>query len=542
MRNIILIGLLLLVSGILFAATEHLVVIDFVARDRDSRTFAGTLNKDIANIFGKSEHFKVIMGRDVANAKRALHITNTSANISADEAGRYGEHLNASIVVWGTTEKVNNTTFRVAVTMRSQRTGSINTFNIQLPQERRSRETMMREDMLTRIQNFSKEEMEKLVAIAIQQYNNREFATAERQFLQIISIDPGNADALFYLADMQFRASNFTEAIEYSNRGLVTDPSHIRLLEVFSEAHTRLGNFNEAITSRVDLSNIRGDKLDHKILADLYKAIENFTEALLSAERALAIDPEYTVARETFADIAYDNRLYDRAIPHLEFLADANPEDEEYARKLAFSYARTGQLDKAIERYQNMIRNDRNNINAYINLGNAYRQLADENPREADRYNRLALNTFLDAKKTNISNVRSATRVEASIANVYLTLNDLTNAERFANSTRQLDSSSHEAFIILGLIAQRRGVSLFNSFVELQRQTDSGNHFGTELDNLISRRERTKADAHSQFNRADGFFRDAHRVAETDRLRSDINSRISGNRQYIENTKPDFFN
>jgi tetratricopeptide (TPR) repeat protein len=542
MRNVILVGLLLLISGILFAASESLVIIDFVNQDSQSKAFATTLNKDLLNIFGKSTHFRVIMGRDVVNARKSLNIaTSGNAVLNADEAGKIGDKLNASIVVWGTTHRVNNTHFRVTVDMRSQQTGAINRFSIQLPQERKSRERIMRDDMLVRIQSFSKEEMQKLVDIAIQQYNIREFANAERQFLLIVSLDPGNADALFYLAEMQFRGSNFIEAINYADRGLATDPEHIRLLEVLTSAYTQLRNFDEAIVSRLKLANIRGDKLDHKLLADLYNFSENYVEALLSLERALAIDPDFIVAREAFADIAYDQGMHSRAIPHLEYLADANPEDEVHARKLAFSYARTGQLDKAIERYLNMIQMDRNNINAYINLGNAYRQLAVENRQEADRYNRLALSTFQDAKRTNITNARTATRVELLIANVYLTLNDLTNAERFANSTRQMDPTTHEAFFILGEIAQRRGASIHANFVDLQRLTDSNTIFGREQDEAIARRERAKAEAHTHFNRADSFFRDAARLAESDRVRDDINSRIRDNRRNIEDTKPDFF-
>ena len=97
-----------------------------------------------------------------------------------------------------------------------------------------------------------------------------------------------------------------------------------------------------------------------------------------------------------YATFAYDNKDYEKAIPHLEFVTNIYPDSEEMGRKLAISYQRTGRLEEAIENYKALIARDNQNTRAYLNLGAAYRAISYE--RDADKYNRLALETYQNWK------------------------------------------------------------------------------------------------------------------------------------------------
>jgi len=542
MKRILLVIICVVLCTLLLAAgNENLVIIGFGA-DRDSRNVADNISKrQLEPIFGSGDHFKLIHGKAVDNAKKELKINTATELLSSEEATAIGAKLDASIVVWGKIESIanNRTAFRMSGRMLSQRSGTVNTFNFQIPSDSRQRETVLRNELLTKLTEFSQGEIIKLFDMALQQYNSKLYDTAEAGFLNIVRIDNTNTDAYKYLGYIQYEQENYPKAVEYYNQGLAVNPNHDELLRYLSEAYRVQGMVDEAISALEKVAEINADKAVYYQVARLYKERGDIADAMAALDKAIEIDPELDLAHDLYAEIAYDNRDYTKAIEHLEYMTNAKPEDDELARRLAISYQRTGQLDKAIERYLNIIAGDKNNIRAYLNLAAAYRTMAIENPSSARQYNNQALQTYQEAMKVEPNNAR----IEVSLADVYLSLNDRTNANKWATSAKQKDPSVYEASAILGEVAQKNGIDSYNRFIDLQRQSnnDSGTLYGKALDDLIAQRDQTKREAHNLFNRADSLFREAYNAATLDRVKSDLNSKIQGNRQYIEQTRPDFF-
>jgi len=520
-------------------ASETLVIIGFQAIDGNSRYITNMLeSRDLNALFSSSDHFRHIMGREVSNIMRTEGITSTMERLSSDEAAQIGAKLDASIVIWGTVVSINNTQFRMSGTMRSMRTGNVSQFSFLVERDRNQREDALRTELYQKISDFSKSELSRLFDMALQHYHNRTFESAETMFLRVVGIDKENLDAYYYLGIMQFEQNRFGQAVDYYNQGLTVDPYNETLLLSVANAYRRQGLTNQAIEALEKVAESKSDKNIYYNIALLYNERGLSNEVMDVLDKALEIDPEFEEAHTLYADTSYDNRNFEKAIEHLLFLSEQKPDDDEVARRLALSYQRTGQLDRAIERYLAIIETDKNNNRAYVNLANAYRAIALENPNDATRYNRLALQAFSDALRLNPNNAR----IEISISDVHLALNDLTNSERFANSARQRQNDLYEASVILGTIAQRKGIEIYNNYVELQSITDSGNLWGQELNDTIARRDRTRAEAHTLFNQSESFFREALEKTDVDRIKNDINHRIQGNQQYINLTRPDFFN
>ena len=538
MKKICFILLMLTFSCVLFAK-ENLVIIGFQALDGNSRNITNMLERrDLGALFNSSDHFNLIMGREVNNAMRALNISSTMERLSSDEANLIGEQLEASIVIWGTVVGINNTEFRMSGTMRAMRTGNVSSFSFIVERDRTQRENALRTELYPRLTEFAHSEMTRIYDMALQHYHNRNFESAEPMFLRVIGIDEGNIDAYYYLGIMQFEQNRFPQAVEYYNRGLQIDPDNEVLLLSIANAYRRQGLRNQAIDALYKVADIRSDKNIYYNIALLYNESGMLEQTQATLDKALELDPDFEEAHSLYAEITYDSRDYEKAITHLLFMSELRPDDEETARRLALSYQRTGQLDRAIDRYLGIIEVDSSNITAIINLANAYRAIAIDSPNEAARFNREALQAFLSALRLNPNNAR----VEMSVSDTYLALNDLVNAERYANQALQKQDDIYEASLILGTIAQRRGIERYNEFVELQTITDSGELFGSNLDETIVRRNRTRAEAHTLFNNADAFFKAAMEKTNVDRIKSDINTRIQGNQQYINLTRPDFFN
>ena len=520
------------------ASSENLVIIGFQAIDSHSRNPLNLLERrDLNELFRSSDHFRLIMGNDVRNVMRAENITSTMERLSSDEARQIGEKLDASIVVWGTIVSTggNNTQFRMSGTMVSMRTGNVANFSFVIG--RSGNQDALRAGLYERLSEFSKTEMTQMFDMALQHYHNRSYEDAEALFQRVVSIDRENMDAYYYLGILNFEQNRFADAVREYSRGLDINPSDETLLLSIANAYRRQGLISQAVEALEKVAETRSDKNIYYNIALLYNERSFINEAMESLDKALNLDPEYEDAHSLYADIAYDNRYFEKAVEHLLFITDLRPDDEESARRLALSYQRLGQLDRAIERYQAIIASDSTNIRALVNLANAYRAIALENPDDATRLNRQALQAFVDALRVNPNNAR----VEISIADVHLALNDLANSERYANAALQKQADLHEASIILGSIAQRRGIERYNAYVELQTITDSGNLFGRDLDDTIARRDRTRAEAHTQFNLADRHFKNALEKTDIDRLKNDINNRIQGNQDFINRTRPDFF-
>ena len=540
-RFFIFILILLSVSLLFSSGGERLVILGIGHLDRDSRTITGMLTADrrgdLVNILGAGGYYDVIIGREVTNAFRAENIEPNMSTLTSHEAGIIGERLDAEIVLWGTVVGLTGNMFRLSGSMRNQRTGNTANFSLQVSRDRAQRENALRSELLTRLQEFSRTEATRMFDQALQLFHNDLFDSAEDAFRRIVRIDRYNMEAWYYYGFIQFVQNRFPMAVEVFLQGLEIDPNNETLLLNLAESYRRQGMFDLSIQTLERVAETRSDKGIYYNIAMMQRDRGNVEDALNALDRAIGIDDDFEPIRRLYAEITYDNNMFDRAIEHLLFVTNVNPDDEESARRLAISFQRTGRLDEAIRQYQAIIAGDNNNLRAFLNLASAYRAIALENVSEANRFNRLALEAFMNARRIDPDNAR----VEISIADVHLALNDFANAERFANSAKQKQPNLFEASLIIGSIAQRRGIDRYNTFVELQTLTEGGTLFGSELDETIRRRDTTRREAHNLFNQAHAQFREALGLVETDRLRNEINQRIQGNQQYITLTVPDFF-
>jgi len=542
MKHMFLLIIFVMTIGCLLAVgNENLVIVGFGYNGENSKKgVVNTVTKQLPVVFGSDDHFRYIADKDVTNAKKAMKITTITDAFSTEQATAIGERLDASIVVWGIIEPLSTGTnmFQIRGKMLSQRSGTVNTFTTQFQNKTDPIKSALSSDMLQKLKDFSKGEIQKLFDMAHQQYTSKNYEAAQTGFQNILRIDPTNTDAYYYLGYMQYEQENYPKAVEHYNSGLEIDPAHETLLRYISAAYERQEMFNEAIDALEKAAEQNPDKAVFYNIARLYKQVDNIPQAMATLDKALEIDPEFESAHDLYAEIAYDNAEYAVAVAHLEFMSNARPENDEIARRLAICYQRTNQLDKAIDSYKNIITADRNNLRAYLNLASAYRAKAQDNPSVAkDNYER-AKNIYVEAMKIDKNNPR----IEVSLAQVYLDLGDRANARRWAESARQKDISVYEASIILGDITQREGIERFNSFIAIQKEISSGELAGTlygkALDDKYKQRNKARNDANALFNRVDRYYRDAL-ANSTDRVRNDINAKIGANRQYIDQTKGD---
>ena len=118
-------------------------------------------------------------------------------------------------------------------------------------------------------------------------------AEAAARYAQVLRIEPGNADAHYYLGMMSCQNGRFAEGAEYARKSLAREPRHARAHVLLGRALDALGQRNEALSSferaialAPDLAQAHGHR------ADVLGKLGRNEEAVESYDRALALAPD----------------------------------------------------------------------------------------------------------------------------------------------------------------------------------------------------------------------------------------------------------
>ena len=119
-----------------------------------------------------------------------------------------------------------------------------------------------------------------------------DLASAMERYVEVLRIDPQNADALYYVAVVACQEEQFQQGVELARRAITNGPPQARVHNLLGQAQYRLGepmeaikNFDRAIALDADFADAHGNRAN--ILVDA-----GFPdEALKSFDRALALNP-----------------------------------------------------------------------------------------------------------------------------------------------------------------------------------------------------------------------------------------------------------
>lgn len=553
---LILLGLIMITS--LLAKTEKIAIIGFDKKDRDSQYILTMLiQRDLALTFQKNQALELVPLKETAKAFKAENYTGAMDSFDSETAAKIAKQFDANMAVWGWIYKVNPTTFSVNVRILSMRTKDLKVLSFEVTKAKEERLAILETELVNKIAEFATEELAKMFNIALQDLESKKYEVAEKGFLKLLELDDKNIEIYYQLGlasygkamdeitraeqaqespNSEMMKANFEKALDYFTKASAFDPNRENIILYLSATYNKLGNLDKSIEMLEKVATVKNDEKQWLNIAVLYKEKGETTKAMNALDSVIKINAQNEDARRLYGTIAYDLKDYAKAIPHLEFITNLYPDEDELGRKLAVSYQKTGQLEKAIENYNGLIAKDANNSRAYLNLGAAYRALSFE--KEAAKYNKLALDTYFKAQKLLPENGK----IDLSIADIYLNMNDLAKAEGYANSAIRKNASIYEPYMILGSISQKRGIAKHSEYVDLQKKTDSGALYGAQLDQTIKVRDAAKSTSNSLFKKTDEYYKIAKSKTSNPANISEINSKIQANLQYINMTKKDFFN
>ncbi|RQD75711.1 MAG: tetratricopeptide repeat protein [Halanaerobium sp. MSAO_Bac5] len=260
---------------------------------------------------------------------------------------------------------------------------------------------------------------EELFSQALKNYNQGNFAQADKEFSQLLSdydLDAGvEFSSLYYL---------IMTAVK-ENRTLAA----INSLEKFEE----LGYQSAALNWQI--GQLFLNKAGQFDSADFGRAIDFL-------EKAQAMGLKSPAFKRDLAYAYRENKQSEKAIELYEEIIKISPTAEDYLN-LAKLYENNNNLDEAIKHYETALNREQVPPSIYLNLAKLYQSLGD-------------YSSAVKIYELGIETNPNFTPYYIGIAENHLALNNYAKAEKELNNVLTINKNSYHAYYLLGLIAQER--------------------------------------------------------------------------------------
>jgi len=525
MRKIILLTIIAAFAVTALVA-DKVAVLTFEKKDRASDYVANSMiDRDFKDIFKDYEKYELINKKDVKKAISKSGYTNLFF-LGKDDIASLGTELEADILIWGTVTSITSSEFKVAAKILSMKSLDVIAVNFNVKKDSKQRKQAIKDNLITKMEEFSAGEIDKLLGIALQHFNSENYTSAEESFKSVLEMDLANIQATFYLGLINYYNSDYDAAESYYLQALGMDPENNDIKNYLSKVYLEQDMNDEAIALLTEIAEDTQDKLIWMRIGKIYAEMEFYDEAQASFENAIELEPEYGNAYLEIGYLLYDQEYFEDAIPYLEQAAKSFPDDDDVQKKLASCYKKTGKLDSAIQQYKDIIAEQPDNIRAYMNLANAY--TATEQYDEA-----LAVSDILKEK------IPDDPKVYVLYASSYSSLKKYDKAESNAMKALELDSSLYQSFRILSDIYFAKGYEKYESYLSLEEKAKDA--YGTEADELVEQRDSTKLAANNDFSKAKHYLEEVPKLTENSSELKYVKSRMETINQLLEATQKDFF-
>ncbi len=540
-KRIAVVLMLVVLAASMYAQNIKVGVLGFENTDSKSKSMVKYLiGGDLEDIFESEADLELLDLKDTEKLVKKEGYTDLAVLGTTEVAG-LGEKLGADLLFWGTVSNLSRTDYRVQIKLMSMKTQDMEFLTIEVTTNKKDRQALLKEKLFPLIRNMAGEELNKLWDIPYQQFLSKNFEAAEEGFLRYIEVDPDRADAYYYLTMMNYERKNMEQAEQYALTGKEKFPEDIRFYDFLDAIYKQAGRFDDSITILNQLVEMKNEDSIWLRIGNRYADMEYFDEAIEALNTAIEMNPENNKAHYRLAMILFDEENYEGALPHMQILVDAFPEDEEVTRKLAICYNKTGRLDDAISQYQQVIQDEPENIKAYLNLAGAYREAAvnaqdkGENAKSKE-YNTQALNTLNTLQQKDPENYVVYLRK----ADVNIALDDFASAEKSANKALELNPNQYEAYMILFQVVQKKAYAKYNVLVEkenfISEQERQGKLFGDAMDEKIAEKNVVKKATNDLFRQAMSYLDDAQKNTDKASVLNDIKTKKSNLIPLIDGT------
>lgn len=444
-------------------------------------------------------------------------------DLELEEMKEAAEVTDANVVIMGNITNVRPQLFAVSMRLYSDRTGELRQLNFNVVNDKVQRWKILEKDLMGELDKFISTEVDKMFNIATNFYAAGNYTEAEKQLQTAIALDPSKTEAYYYLGATYNKQKKYQLAEANFLKVLEKEENHLQSLITLNEMYEVTGETNKRLGVMEKIATINQDEELWLAIANLQVENNQAAKAEQALLNALKIQPGFALAESRLAFLLFESQRFSDAIPYLEASYDRYPENDLIARRLAVSYQRSGRMAEAIAKYEQNIRNNPNNVQAYLNLVSLYRNQASESTDTAEvaALNTKAINAMNELKKIDPDNALAY----LNLASIYLSQSKNPEAETNANLAIQKDSSLYQPYIILATVSQAKGTAEYNKFVDLEKQAEKA--VGSKANTLKKNRDAAKTSANGHFRKAAEQLTSARTRATEQEAITDINNRLN---------------
>ena len=224
----------------------------------------------------------------------------------------------------------------------------------------------------------NKQSLKATFAEALQNYQKRDFKTAEIFCYKILSIDANHFDSLSLLANIFAINKNFDKAKEFLNKAIAIQPKNTNILNNLGTAHKELGKPEEAINFYQKVLKIDSDHTNANYnLGLLFYKLRELKKAKNYFEKTVKIQPNYALAHFSLGNLQAEFKEHKKAKTSYQKAIDLRPDLAGAQNNLGLIFRQIGDPQSAIRQYKKTIEINSNHTGAYNNLGRIYTELGE---------------------------------------------------------------------------------------------------------------------------------------------------------------------
>ncbi len=215
------------------------------------------------------------------------------------------------------------------------------------------------------------------------------YKEASAYYLHCLELKPGSGAPAYELAGLAVANKDLQSAVKFAEIAYKYDPSNKWYLIMLADITKRQGNLNRTISLLNELVKQYPNVPEYYMeIASTYMAMNKTKEAIKvfdNIEEKFGVSEEISFQKERIFESKGD---FINSRKELEKLIHSNPQEPRYYGLLAESYMSTGQMDKAKNIYDKLLKIDPNNAIAFISMAEYYR--INKNIEKSNNYMRKA--------------------------------------------------------------------------------------------------------------------------------------------------------
>lgn len=202
---------------------------------------------------------------------------------------------------------------------------------------------------------------------------------AETEFSQALKIDPNSAATMYELANIYSFQNKKSQALMYSRNAAAIDPKNVwyQLLYASCLKENKMPNEVATVYERLIKDNPKNFDFYYE-LANIYLYLNKPNDAIKiynKIEDAIGVTDEASMQK---LKIYKGSKNIGKAVEEAKKLIVAYPKDAKYYGILGELYQDTGQNEKALEAFNQLIQIDSTNAYVHLSLADYYRSLKQD--------------------------------------------------------------------------------------------------------------------------------------------------------------------